>query len=138
MNLTEILKSLEPVFIEGSQLALKMQKGVSHHSKTNTGDSLTDIVTDADLAVQEFLLEKISKTDLKNCRLLAEEDTPSVNKFNPNGEYYLAIDPIDATAVYSKGGQYFSTIITLHNGKDILYMFDVRLRHQKLRRNHWL
>jgi len=124
MNLIETLESLEPVFVEAAKLALKMQIGVSSHNKTNTGDNLFDIVTDADLAVQEFLLEKISETDLINCHLLAEEDTLSVNKFNLHGEYYLAIDPIDGTATYSKGGKCFSTIITLHDGKNILYMFD--------------
>jgi len=124
MNLVEILENLEPVFIKAAQLALKMQKGVGHHNKTNTGNELADIVTEADLVVQEFLLKEIIKTDLVNCRLLAEEDTSLTNKFNGEGKYYLSIDPIDGTATYAVGGEYFSTIIMLHDGKNILYMFD--------------
>lgn len=123
MNPVEILKSLEPVFIEAAQLAYKMQKGVKYHDKYNTGNPLADIVTEADLAVQEFLLKEIIKTDLVNCHLLAEENTPLAKKFNEQGKYYLGIDPIDGTATYAKGGKCFSTIISLHDGKNILYMF---------------
>lgn len=124
MNLIETLENLEPIFIKVAQLALKMQKGVDHHNKTNTGNELADIVTEADLTVQEFLLKEIIKTDLVNCRLLAEEDTALTDKFNSEGKYYLSIDPIDGTATYAVGGKSFSTIITLHDGKNILYMFD--------------
>jgi fructose-1,6-bisphosphatase/inositol monophosphatase family enzyme len=123
MNLVETLQSLEPVFIKAGELALKMQKGVKHHDKYNTGNSALDIVTEADLGVQEFLLQEIAKTDLINCRLLAEEDTPSAKKFNEKGKYYLGIDPIDGTANYAQGDDYFSTIISLHDGQNILYMF---------------
>lgn len=124
MNLVETLENLEPIFIEAAQLALKMQKGVGHRNKTNTGNEFADIVTEADLAVQEFLLKEIIKTDLVNCRLLAEENTTFTDRFNTQGKYYLSIDPIDGTATYAVGGEYFSTIIMLHDGKNILYMFD--------------
>jgi len=123
MNPVETLKSLEPAFIEAGNLALRMQKGMEHRNKFNTGYNVVDIVTEADLAVQEFLLEAISKTDLVNCRLMAEEKTPSVKKFNEQGKYYLAIDPIDGTAIYAKGGNYFSVIVSLHDGKNNLYTF---------------
>ena len=91
MDLIKTLQNLEPVFIQAAQLALKMQGGVEHHNKFNTGNELADIVTEADLAVQEFLLKAISKTDLVNCCLLAEEDTPSTEKFNKQGKYYLCL-----------------------------------------------
>lgn len=122
-NLVEVLKNLEPIFVEAGKLALKMQKGVGYHNKYSTGNDLVDIVTEADLAVQEFLLKEIIKTDLIDCRLLAEENTPLAKKFNEQGKYYLGIDPIDGTATYAKGGKCFSTIISLHDGKNILYMF---------------
>jgi len=124
MDFVKILEHLEPVFKEAGKLALKLQKSVGYHNKSNTGNELADIVTEADLTVQEFLLEAISKTDLVNCCLLAEEDTLSIEKFNKQGKYYLSIDPIDGTATYAKGGKYFSTIISLHDGKEVLYVFD--------------
>ena len=123
MNLVETLQSLEPTFIKAGQLALEMQKGITSFNKTNTGNIAGDIVTEADFAVQEFLLKEIAKTDLVNCHLLAEEDTPSTKEFKGKSDYYLGIDPIDDTAIYASGGKHFSTIISLHDGKNILYMF---------------
>src|SRR5258708_14860474 len=123
LPLIEILQKLQPTFIKAGELACKMQKGVHHHNKFNSGNHAADIVTEADLAVQELLLGAISKTDLINCQLLGEEDTPLTKKFNNHGKYYLAIDPIDDTAIYAKGGKYFSQIITLHDGVDVLFLF---------------
>jgi len=123
MDLIETLKKLEPVFMKAGQLAYRMQKNVHSYNKFNTGNPASDIVTDADLAAQEFLLKEISKTDLINCTLLAEEDTPSVKNFTGNNGYYLGIDPIDDTAIYTKGGKHFSVIVSLHNGKEVLYVF---------------
>ncbi|MBI2356353.1 MAG: hypothetical protein HYV13_04070 [Candidatus Doudnabacteria bacterium] len=129
MDLIATLEKLEPVFMQAGELACKMQKGVKHHNKFNSGNPVKDIVTEADLAVQELLLEAMSKTDLVNCRLMAEEKTPLASKFNEQGRYYLAIDPIDGTAIYAKNGKYFSQIISLHDGKNFLYRF---VRYPKL------
>src|SRR5258708_28849689 len=82
LPLIEILQKLQPTFIKAGELACKMQKGVHHHNKFNSGNHAADIVTEADLAVQELLLGAISKTDLINCQLLGEEDTPLTKKFN--------------------------------------------------------
>jgi len=123
MDLIKTLQNLEPIFIQAGKLALKMQKGIDFHNKFNTGNPAADIVTEADLAVQEFLLSEIIKTDLINCCLLAEENTISTKEFNEQGKYFLGIDPIDDTAIYAKGGDHFSTIISLHDGEKLLYMF---------------
>ena len=123
MDLVETLQRLEPVFIQAGQLALDMQKGVFSYNKTNTGNFAGDIVTEADLAVQEFVLKEMVKTDLINCQLLAEEDTLIAKEFKGTNKYYLSIDPIDDTAIYARGGKHFSIIISLHDGQDILYMF---------------
>lgn len=123
MSLIETLQELEPTFIQAGQLAYRMQAGVGRHKKLSTGDDIIDIVTEADLAVQEYLLQAMGKTELINCRLLAEENTVDINKFNEQGKYYLAVDPIDGTAVYARGGQHFSVIISLHDGEKPLYTF---------------
>ncbi len=104
-------------------MAVKMQSTAKHHNKTNTGRNVSDIVTEADLAVQEFLLGKLVKTDLVNCRLLGEENTPLASKFTGTNGYYLGIDPIDGTAIYARGGKCFSVIVSLHDGKNLLYTF---------------
>ena len=43
--------------------------------------------------------------------------------FAAESDFYLALDPIDGTAVYARGGEHFSTIVSLHDGDDFLYMF---------------
>ncbi len=123
MDFVKTLQSLEPVFIEAGNLAYTMQKDAKSFNKHTTDNPASDIVTEADFAVQEFLLQEMIKTDLINCRLLAEEDTETVKKFTSEGQFYLAIDPIDETAKYARGGEFFSVIISLHDGKDVLYMF---------------
>lgn len=123
-RLVQILEKLEPVFVKAGELALSMQGVAKHHNKYDTGNDLVDIVTEADLAVQEFLLTEIRKTELVNCRLLGEENTPQTSKFNEQGKFYLSIDPIDGTANYAKGNKFWSVIITFHDGRDILYMFN--------------
>ena len=123
MKLIQTLQSLEPVFIEAGRLACEMQRSAKSYNKLHTGNPIADIVTEADLAVQEMLLQAMSKTDLTECRLMAEEKTPLTEKFNPDGKFYLSIDPIDDTAIYAKGGKYFSQIISLHDGQNYLYMY---------------
>ena len=123
MVLIKTLQKLEPVFIDAGKLAQKMQKGVERHDKYATGDAVVDIVTAADLKVQEFLLEAMAKTDLVKCHLMAEENTETAQKFNNEGEYYLTLDPIDGTANYAAGGHDFCVIVSLHNGKELLYTF---------------
>ena len=117
------LEKLESVFREAGQLACKMQATAKHYNKFNSGLAVTDIVTEADLAVQEFLLGEMAKTDLINCRLLAEEDTPAAKIFKNQNNFYLGLDPIDGTAVYARGGKQFSVIVTLHDGENLLYTY---------------
>lgn len=123
MDLIRTIQGLEPTFFQAGELAYKMQKDVNHHSKFNTGNNEIDIVTEADTAVQEFLLKELAKTELVGCRMLAEENTPTVNRFNEQGKCYLSLDPIDGTATYARGGKFFCVIVSLHNGKIPLYTF---------------
>src|SRR5262245_4225984 len=122
-SLVECLENLEPIFVQAGQAALRVQGSVKHYSKLQTGNPAVDIVTEADLATQELILGAMRSTSLVGCRLLAEEDTPSVKAFAPDSNFYLGIDPIDGTAVYARGGEHFSTIVSLHNGERFLYMF---------------
>jgi fructose-1,6-bisphosphatase/inositol monophosphatase family enzyme len=121
--LIECLEDLEADFVRASQTALRMQRGVQSYNKLQTGNPAVDIVTEADLATQEAILKAFRSTPLIGCRLLAEEDTESVQAFAAESDFYLALDPIDGTAVYARGGEHFSTIVSLHDGNDFLYMF---------------
>jgi fructose-1,6-bisphosphatase/inositol monophosphatase family enzyme len=122
-SLVEYLETLESVFVQAGRTALRMQGSVNSYKKLQTGNPAIDIVTEADLSTQETILSAMQSTPLVGCRLLAEEDTESVRAFAPTSNFYLGLDPIDGTAVYARGGEYFSTIISLHDGKQFLYMF---------------
>ena len=117
------MQELEPVFFEAGRLAVKLQENIILKTKLGTGVSEIDIVTNADTAVQELVLSVASKTILSQCRLVAEEKTESVDKFNPNGEFLLAIDPIDGTYRYADGGKLYSFIISLQSKGLPFYTF---------------
>ncbi len=119
----DILVSFEPIFKQAAELACDLRNKVSSYNKSETGVGALDIVTEADLQVQEFILSKLADTSLAECELIAEEATPSVSRFKGTNGLVLTIDPIDGTAIYVDGGNYFSLIIGMHNKKDLLYTY---------------
>jgi len=118
-----ILISSEPIFEQAANLACDLRNKVSSFNKTQTGDEILDIVTEADLQVQEFILSKLAETPLIDCELIAEESTPSVSKFKGTNGLVLSLDPIDGTAMYVAGQGFFSLIVGMHNKKEILYSY---------------
>ena len=118
-----ILTSSEHIFQQAAQLACDLRNKVSSYSKSQTGDAGLDIVTEADLQVQEYVLSRLAETPLVDCEMIAEESTPSVSKFKGSNGLVLTIDPIDNTAAYVAGQGFFSIIIGMHNKKDILYSY---------------
>jgi len=119
----EILIKLEVAFREAGEVALKMRKTAGSRNKYNTGIAGIDIVTEADTAVQEFILSEMCKTKLVECQLFAEEDTELTKKFKGTNGLVLTLDPIDGTIFYASTGRFFSTIVCLHDGKKMLYTF---------------
>ena len=97
----DILISLEPVFKKAGELAVKMRETAKSKNKFNTGIAGIDIVTEADLAVQEFILSEMAKTKLIECELIGEEDTPLTKKFKGTNGLVLTLDPIDGTILYA-------------------------------------
>lgn len=120
----DLIQQFEPVFIEAAEMAAKLKKDAVSKHKLSTGNVEVDIVTSADLAVQEFVLQKLVKSDLKNCELIAEEDTPSRYLFAKSSNLVLTIDPIDGTAIYAQGKKMYSIVITIHDKKRPIYTFD--------------
>lgn len=121
MDLVKILQSLKAQFIKAGALAIQMQKTIHARYKSNTGNPFVDIVTEADFKVQEFLLQSLANTELINCKLLAEENTPTVSKFTGTNGFYLTIDPINGTSLYANKSNHFDMVIGLHDGKKLLY-----------------
>ena len=119
----DILIGLEPVFKKAGQLALELRKTAKISDKFQSGISMLDMVTDADLAVQEVILTEMAKTKLRECKIVAEENTPSVLKFKGVNDLTITIDPIDGTFIYTSSGRFFSVIICLNDGKSLLYTY---------------
>jgi len=118
-----ILISLEPIFKRAGKLALEMRQTAASRYKLDTGIHGIDIVTEADLAVQEAILSEMAKTKLIECRLIAEEDTPSAKLFRGINGLILTLDPIDGTFIYAADGRLFSVIVCLNDGQQPLYTF---------------
>jgi fructose-1,6-bisphosphatase/inositol monophosphatase family enzyme len=119
----DILISLEPVFKKAGELSLKMRSTAGSKNKFSTGVAGIDIVTETDTAVQEFILSEMVKTKLVECELIAEEDTALAKKFNGTNGLVLTLDPIDGTLLYANGKNFFLTIVSLHDDKNLLYTF---------------
>ena len=68
--------------------------GVSHRFKSN----LSDLVTDADIAVSDFIIEKI-KEKYPTHGIISEE---AKDDYNGDAEYVWVIDPIDGTRNFAK------------------------------------
>src|SRR6266849_3618095 len=68
----------------------------------HSGSSNTDALTLADLTVQELLVGALRDGDplCRQCRIEAEESTGDLARFAADGEYTLALDPIDGTKQY--------------------------------------
>jgi len=123
MKEIKIIQQFEDVFIEAGKLAVKLRNDAVVKQKHNTGIKDIDIVTSSDLAVQEFVLQKLVKSELKHYEIVAEEDTPGKNLFAKSSDYVITIDPIDGTNLYISGKKMYSIIITIHNKKRPIYTF---------------
>jgi len=124
MEIIDVIQKFEKYFIEAGKLATKLRKDAVVSDKFSSGIKGIDIVTSADLAVQEFLLKKLAKSELKDCELVAEENTPSKKLFSKHSDIVLTTDPIDGTKSYATGGKFYSVIVTLHDKKRPIYTFD--------------
>ena len=123
MKEIEIIQQFENIFIEAGKLAVKLRNDAVVGQKHSTGIEDIDIVTNADLAVQEFVLGKLAVSELKHCEIVVEEDTPSKTLFAKSSDLVITIDPIDGTKLYASDKKMYSIIITIHNKKRPIYTF---------------
>jgi myo-inositol-1(or 4)-monophosphatase len=81
---------------------------------TNKGD--IDLVTEADLAAERLIVERI-KSYYPRHAILAEESGSSHLEGQPKSEYLWIVDPLDGTTNYAHGYPCFCVSIALeHNG----------------------
>ncbi len=98
---------LEQIIVEAGEMALKYYKaGVTVTIKSHE----TDIVTEADKAVSEFLIEKITK-QFPDHGVLSEESTDGV--IHPQASIQWIMDPIDGTRNFASGLPSWATMIAI-------------------------
>ncbi len=126
MDLNKLIDSLAshlpPAMRWAGSVARRMRNFNIALEGKHSGSSNTDALTLADLTVQELLVEALRDGDplLRRCRIEAEESTGDLARFATEGEYTLALDPIDGTKQYrDKTGNGYSIILTLRSPKTV-------------------
>jgi len=117
----QLLRSLEKEVIAAANYALEKQVAVKSSQKSDTGISGLDIVTEADLEVQEMILQTLLKTPFSDATILAEEATASVALFTGKSPFTITLDPIDGTKHYADGEPNFSTMLSLLYAGEPIY-----------------
>jgi 3'(2'), 5'-bisphosphate nucleotidase len=126
MNLDNLVSSLAlhlpPVMRWAGSVARRMRNFNIALEGKHSGSSNTDALTLADLTVQELLVGALRDGDtlFRECRIEAEESTGDLARFAADGEYTLALDPIDGTKQYrDKTGNGYSIILTLRSPQTV-------------------
>ena len=89
-----------------------------------SGYADTDALTLADLALQELLVAALRDMGptVRQCRIEAEETSGDHGRFAPDGEWVIAIDPIDGTRVYrDRTGSAYSVMLHLRTPETVRY-----------------
>jgi 3'(2'), 5'-bisphosphate nucleotidase len=89
-----------------------------------SGRADIDALTLADLAVQELIVAAVRDTAplALRCRIEAEEAAGDLARFDPGGEWVLAIDPIDGTRTYrDRTGPGYGIMVHLRTRETVRY-----------------
>ena len=89
-----------------------------------SGFADTDALTLTDLSVQELLVAALRDMGpaIRQCRIEAEEGSGDLGRFAREGEWTLAIDPIDGTREYrDRTGSGYSVMLHLRNPETVVY-----------------
>lgn len=117
-------KQLPPVMRWAGSIARRMRHFDIALEGKHSGSASTDALTLADLTVQELLVGALRDADplFRQCRIEAEETTGDLARFATEGQYTLALDPIDGTKQYrDKTGNGYSIILTLRSRETLHY-----------------
>lgn len=98
--MSERLKIIEGLARRAGEIALQMRPGITPSLKDDGS-----FVTEADLAIQDFLFSELSRF-FPEAALLGEENCCTISKLDPNKPLFI-IDPIDGTDCYRSGFAYF-------------------------------
>ena len=124
-SLTDALSTHMPQALRWSgAIARRLrQYDIALGGKTS-GSANTDALTLADLTVQELIVGALRDGDPQflECRLEAEESTGDLHRFAADGEYTIAIDPIDGTKSYrDRVGSAWCCMLTVRSPETLHY-----------------
>ena len=89
-----------------------------------SGSANTDALTLADLTLQELLVAALRDEHplFRQCRLEAEESTGDTGRFAAEGQYTIALDPIDGTKAYrDRMGDGYAVMLNLRSAETVHY-----------------
>lgn len=128
MNLDTLIDSLAAelpsVMRWGGTIAKRLRQFDISLDGKSSGSSNTDALTIADLTVQELLVSALRDGDpaFRECRIEGEEETGDLHRFADEGEYTIAIDPIDGTKQYrDRNGNGYSVMVNLRSRETVHY-----------------
>lgn len=114
MDLSQLSSQIQPHIIEASEM---IAAAWNDHQFTETKKDERDIVTTTDIAVEDFLRDRLSKV-FPEAGFIVEE---GVSK--KQAEYNFTIDPIDGTKYFAKGVPLFFCQVALLKGDEPVLSF---------------
>lgn len=111
MNLKTAKQVAEAAALQAGKFILQNQNKV----KVKAYKDRQDIVTNIDLAVEQLIIDRLSKS-FPDHNIYSEEK----GIINHGSEYTWVIDPLDGTKEYSRGLPIFNVNISLENSQEIL------------------
>ncbi|NNL84102.1 MAG: hypothetical protein HKP27_00530 [Myxococcales bacterium] len=102
-----------PAVRQAASIARALEGQVANRPKAGETTPVKAALTIADSAAQEAILAPLADA-IPSVRLQAEEDTPSVARFAPEGDHLVVVDPIDGTLhAYLEGSGPYSVMAGL-------------------------
>lgn len=114
MDLSQLSSQIQPHIIEASEM---IAAAWNDHQFTETKKDERDIVTTTDIAVENFLRDRLAK-ELPEAGFIVEEGTSE-----RKSEYNFTIDPIDGTKYFAKGVPLFFCQVALLKGDEPILSF---------------
>ncbi len=124
-SLTDALGTHLPEVLRwGGAVARQLRQHNISLAGKSSGSAYTDALTLADLTVQELLVSALRDRDpnFRKCCIDAEEETGDLDRFATDGEYTIALDPIDGTKQYrDKTGNAYAVMLHLRSVVTVHY-----------------
>src|SRR5688572_19675803 len=118
IGLEAALTHLLPHFVVAGRLACRIQEDITKNGNRNgdakSGDRFTEVLTDADIAVETYL-GTVLLTSFEDASFYGEEyERDRVSPYFPkDAPYLVTLDPIDGTLYFKDGLPLFAVILTI-------------------------